>query len=69
MAGPRDRSTVLSYGTLILSFAYDYEYEIRDNPCTFHVLCACDHRLAARLASCDLIAAKLRIYDRAVGNP
>ena len=35
MAGPRDGGTVLSYGTIILSFAYDYK--IMDNPCTFLV--------------------------------
>ena len=54
MAGPRDRSTILSYGTLILSFAYDYE--INDNPCTFHILCTCELRppCATRdLRNCD----------------
>ena len=51
MAGPRDGSTVLSYDTLMLSFAYEYDYystklqsvtfaydyKIMDNPCTFLV--------------------------------
>ena len=60
MAGPRDSSTILSYGTLILSFAYDHE--IKDNPCTFHVLCTCD-QLRPPCATCDL-----RNCDRAVGT-